>query len=169
MTCAECIQRMSAWRDGTLTDAEARELEAHAASCERCGAELEVLSRVGSVAREIEPPPGLRDATLRAVERQRTRTRWQRTATGVAAIAALAFIAIALQPHRKSASDFPGAGRVLLAMDRARPEFAELDRAERDLDAAIAASPNDADLSAARQRVRRQRDLLQQLVDQVTK
>jgi hypothetical protein len=78
-------------------------------------------------------------------------------------------VAIALQRHRKSASDFPGAGKVLLAMDRARPEFAELDRAEHDLDVALGEHPGDADLSKAIQRVRRQRDLLHQLVDQVNK
>ena len=114
--------------------------------------------------REIAPPAYVRDATLGAVARRREVRRWQRAGLSAVGIAAVALLAIMARPRQKSASDFPGAGRVLLANALARPEFAELDQAERDLEAALQAHPNDNELSEDLLRVRRQRDALRQFV-----
>jgi len=122
---------------------------------------------VGTLPREIAPPPALRAATLEAVRRARRAGRWRRTVGAVVAIAAMVIVAIALQPHRKSASDFPGAGRELLARDHAKPDFDALDQAERELTSALQRQPDDAQLNAALARVRRQRDALHQLIAQV--
>lgn len=116
---------------------------------------------------EIAPPPYLREATLRAVIRRRAVRRWRRLGASAAAIAAIALLAVMLQPHRKSASDLVGAGKVLLAEAHARPAFSELDKAEHDLEVALRDHPTDADLSTALARVRRERDALRQLVQQV--
>ncbi|MES1259639.1 MAG: hypothetical protein ABUL71_03520 [Gemmatimonadota bacterium] len=129
--------------------------------------EFDEVERVGSLPLEIAPPPALRASTLRAVARQRTATRWRRVAGTIAAVAAMVMIAISLQPRRKSASDFPGAGRELLAREHAEKAFAQLDDAERDLTAALQRQPADRQLEDALARVRRQRDALRQLVTQV--
>lgn len=169
MSCADFDQHLDAWLAGTLDDAKARDLELHAAECAACGARLDALSVVASLPRELAPPPLLRAVTLRAVAQRRGRVRWRSAMTSVAAIAALVFLAIAIQPRRKSASDFPGAARVLLAQAHARPEIAELDDAERDIQSALQQHPGDAELTGALARVRRQRDALRELVQAVNR
>ena len=114
--------------------------------------------------REITPPAHVRDATLRAVARRRAVRRWQRAGLSAVGIAAVALLAVMARARQKSASDFPGAARVLLANAHARPAFAELDRAEQDLEAALKAHPNDSELTDALMRIHRQRDALQHLI-----
>ena len=129
--------------------------------------QFDEVEAVGSLPLEIAPPPSLRASTLRAVARERIIRRWRRAAGTVIAVAAMVVVAIALQPRRKSASDFPGAGRELLARDHAKPDFEALDNAEQEITAALQQQPEDAQLTAALTRVRRQRDALRQLIAQV--
>lgn len=131
------------------------------------GEQFDEIEPVGSLPLEIAPPPSLRAATLRAVAREKAVRRWRRAAGTVAAVAAMVVLVIALQPRRKSASDFPGAGRELLARDHAKPDFEALDNAEQEITTALRQQPEDAQLTAALSRVRRQRDALRQLIAQV--
>jgi anti-sigma factor RsiW len=166
MNCAEREEQVSAWIAGTLDERDAREFERHAAECATCGARLDSLSRVANVPRELEAPPALRAATLRAVAARRPAARVRRSLAAIVGIAAVVLLAVMLRPARKSASDFPGAGKALMAMDHARPEFAELDAAERDLVGALRDRPEDPELTASLARVRRQREALRELVQQ---
>jgi hypothetical protein len=116
---------------------------------------------------EIAAPAHLRDATLRAVARRRTLRRWQRIGSSAAGIAALAFVVLMIRPREKQGAPAIHAGKDLVARARAQPDFAEIDAAEQDIEAALKSQPGDADLAIALTRVRRQRDALQQLVTRV--
>jgi hypothetical protein len=166
MTCAEFAERFDAWLAGTLTDADARAVEQHAAMCAACGARLSAVSQVGAISREIPPPPALREITLRAVAQRRAIARWRRMAAGITAVAAIALLFLISRPTRKSASDFPGASTELIAMAHARPELADLDAAERDVEHALHDQPADSALTGALTRIRRQREALRRLVTQ---
>ena len=166
MTCAEFAERFDAWLAGTLADADARAVEQHAAECAACGARLSAVSRLGAVSREIPPPPALREITLRAVAQRRAIARWRRMAAGITAVAAIALLFLISRPTRKSASDFPGASTELIAMAHARPELADLDAAERDVEHALRDQPADRALTGALTRIRRQREALRRLVTQ---
>jgi len=166
MNCAEWDRQLEAWLTGALPERDALEFERHAAECAACGERLDQLSRVSGVPRDIAPPGTLRSATMRAVAARRPAARIRRTLGALAGIAAVALLAMLLRPARKSASDFPGAGQVLMAMEHARPEFAELDAAERDLVRALSDRPEDPELASSLARVRRQREALRELVQQ---
>jgi len=129
--------------------------------------QFEEVEGVGSLPLEIAPPPALRAATLQAVGRSRSHRRWRRASGMIAAVAAIVILAISLQPRRKSASDFPGAGRELLARAHAERSFTQLDAAERDITVALRAQPDDQQLAEALARVRRQREALRELISQV--
>jgi len=150
MTCAEFTRH--------------RALEHHAAACAGCYARLDAASSLGSIARPVPPPPALRTLTLAAVARRRTMVRWRRLAVGVTGIAAVALLAIMSRPDTKSASDFPGAIKSLEAMEHARPSFATLAAAERDIEAALRQQPDDRDLNDALLRIRRQHEALSRMV-----
>jgi hypothetical protein len=164
MTCADINARLAAWFAGTLSEVEARAVEAHAAGCATCGPRLDAASRLGELRREITPPVGLRDATLRRVAERRAAARWRRRAAGVAAVAAIMLLVVLARPGQKSASTLPPADPALLAMAHARPELAALDAAERDVQVALQEHPDDEALAATLQRIRRQRETLQRLV-----
>ncbi len=167
MTCAEFAERLDGWLAGILSETDARAVEQHAAECASCGELLEARNRPLDLPREVMPPPALRGITLQAVARRRRLRSWRRGLLSAAGIAALALLTLLSRPRVKSASDFPGAGQELLARAHARPEFGELDAAERDIERALRDHPGDADLTEALQRIRRQREELQHLVSQV--
>jgi anti-sigma factor RsiW len=50
-------ERLSAYLDGELPEAEARAIEAHLASCERCAADLEALRQLEELTRGLAAPP----------------------------------------------------------------------------------------------------------------
>jgi anti-sigma factor RsiW len=164
MICGMSTERLEAWLAGTLSDGDARIVEQHAASCPSCEARLEAATDLGRLPREISPPPAVRALTMRAVARRRARRTWLRLAVGGSAIAAIALLLLISRPATKSASDFPGAGTELLARAHARPDFAALDAAERDVEQALRDQPGDPDLQEALRRIRHQRAAIQQLV-----
>ncbi len=163
MTCAELDLDIDAYLRGDLDDQRATELELHAASCARCEAVLDAATIPG-VMPDIAPPPTLRADTLAAVQRARTahgRRRWT-LPVGVAAAAVL--VLMVLQPAPKRAADNPGNPVTSIAESRARPELAELDAAERELNAALQAEPDDADLRGYLAAVTARRAALTRLV-----
>jgi anti-sigma factor RsiW len=164
MTCDMSSERLDAWLAGTLNDAEARAVEQHAAECPACGLRLEAGSRPEQLLRELPPPPALRAVTLRAVAQRRAAARWRRFAAGASVIAAIALLLVISRPATKAASSVAGAGTELLARTHARPEFAQLDAAERDVEQALRDHPEDPELTDALTRIRRQREALQRLV-----
>ena len=164
MTCATFDRQFDAWLAGTLDEAGAREFERHAAECPACGTRLEAASRTGSLPRDIAPSPMVRDATLGVIARRRRARHWRQLATGTAAIAAAAAITVMVIPRAKSATGLPRVDAERLASARARPEFAELDAAERDVERELQDHPDDAGLTASLARIRRERDALQRLV-----
>jgi predicted anti-sigma-YlaC factor YlaD len=164
MTCGMASERLDAWLAGTLNDADARTVEEHAAGCPSCEARLEAANHLGRLPREISPPPPLRAVTMHAVARRRVRRNWRRLAVGGSAVAAIALLLLIGRPATKSARDVPRAGAELVARTHARPEFAALDAAERDIEQALRDQPGDPDLNEALTRIRQQRAAIQQLV-----
>ena len=167
MTCSEFSERLDAWRAGTLSEANARALEQHAAECSACGAQLDIVSGVGVLPREVAPPASLREATLHAVSRHRTVLRWRRVGAGSAAVAAVAFFIAITRPGVTSIPALPGPPARLIAVTRAQPELAALDAAELDVERALREQPADSALIGDLLRIRRQREALQRLVAQV--
>lgn len=164
MNCADVDRRFAEWLAGSLSEAEARALEAHAVGCDACGDRFEAATRQAALPGTLAPPPALRAEVLGAVAQLRARRRrakWWATASGIAAVL---FIALVSQPRRKQASDVDYGAAILFAMDRARPEFAALDAAERDLVAALKEAPADRGLAQALEDVRRHRTELQRLI-----
>lgn len=164
MTCADTPQRIDAWIAGTLTEADARAVEQHAAGCVTCYALLDAASSFDTLPQRVEPPIALRAMIVAAVARRRALVRRRRLAVGVTGIAAIALLAIMSRPATKSASDFPGAIKSLEAMEHARPSFATLAAAERDIEAALRQQPGDQVLSDALVRIRRQHEALSRMV-----
>lgn len=169
MTCAECEARLDAWRAGTLPEREARALEAHAAECAACHARLDAASRLDlALPPAIAPPPALRDAVLRARRAHRARRRWGAGLLLAGGATAAAMLAIALHPQQKRATDVPDGAAWLLASERARASFAELDGAERELQAALRAHPDDRDAAERLEMVRRLRRALEHQIREST-
>jgi hypothetical protein len=167
MTCTEFSKRLDAWLAGTLTEADARAFEQHAAECPVCGAQLDSASTIGALSLEVAPPSSLREATLRAVLQRRTVLRWRRVGTGIVAAAAVALFVVISRPVGLSHPGIPGPPTELIAVSRARPEFAALDAAEKDVEQALREEPADSALAGDLLRIRRQRDAMQRLVAQV--
>ncbi|MEP6591298.1 MAG: zf-HC2 domain-containing protein [Gemmatimonadota bacterium] len=167
MNCTDLDARLTEWLGGSLSERDARALEAHAASCDDCGARLEQLSRPVSLAATITPPPALRASVLTAVRQRRLSRIWRRGLVTASAVAAVALLAIALQPHRKEASDAPRGASMRMASERVKPELAALAAAEQELVAALAGTPDDAALQRALEDLRRQRVALERIVQQV--
>ena len=163
MTCTEFDLQLEAYLAGQLSSAEATAIEQHAAQCSRCERILDQRSAL-PVPVTPTPPAELRPQVLAAVASHRRRARVIRGALGVSAIAAVAVFALISQPATKSASDFPGAASVLVARERALPELAALDAAERELRDALRGSPDDSELRAALVRVGARRDAISRLI-----
>ena len=164
MNCADTNRRFDEWLAGTMSETEARALEAHAAECAACGERLEQATRFPPLAAELTPPSSLRSEVLRAVSQSRSRhqrTRWLVTAGGIAAVIVFALVQ---QPRQKHASDVDNGAAILFARERARPELESLDAAERELAGALRNNPGDRALAHALEDLRRQRLLLQKLV-----
>jgi hypothetical protein len=167
MTCTEFSERLDAWRAGTLSEADARMLEQHAAGCSVCGAQLDRASTIGLLPREVAPPSSLREATLRAVSQRRAVLRWRRVGTAIIAVAAVALFIVISRPGGLSNAGIPGPPTELIAVSRARPELAALDAAEQDVEKALREQPADSALAGDLLRIRRQREAMQRLVAQV--
>jgi hypothetical protein len=88
----------------------------------------------------------------------------RRLAVGAFAAGLLVVVATSLTPRVKQAGDVPGGASILLAAERAQPAFASLDQAERELQAALVASPQDPELDMALAAVRDQRARLQRMI-----
>ena len=178
---------------GTLSEAEALSLEAHAASCARCEPRLDAATRRAVVLSAV-PPASLREDTLRAVAAARTvprratrhtRATWAWTG-GLTAIAAAVLVYVTQRterprPDRQDSTansavataaepEIPSRERVAarLADQEAQSEFAALDEAGRELEAALAAAPADHELRAYLSAVRARRDELARRVKAAT-
>jgi anti-sigma factor RsiW len=167
MTCTEFSKRLDAWLAGTLTEADARAFEQHAAECSACGVQLDRVSGISALSREVAPPSSLREATLHAVAQRRAVLRWRRIGTGIVAVAAVALFIVISRPGGSSNPGIPGPPTELIAVARARPELAALDAAEQDVEKALREQPADSALAGDLLRIRRQRDAMQRLVAQV--
>ena len=166
MTCQEFERHAPAYLAGALSEADAREVEAHAASCAACEALLDSRTRRDLSAFAPALPPELRMQTLAAVRARSTARsaarRWW--AGGIAAAAAVVVLTLGVVrsvTHRSSdladvapagaavaVVDGPAATAATLAVRSSRGEFAALDEAARELEAALAATPDDAELRA---------------------
>ena len=167
MNCTDVDARRTDWLSGSLSERDARALEAHAAGCDACGARLEQASRPSALATTIPPPPALRASVLAAVRQRRRGRIWRRRLVAASAVAAVALLAVTLQPHRKQASDLPRGASMRMASERVKPELAALASAEQELIAALADTPGDAELQRALEDLRRQRVALERIVQPV--
>lgn len=174
--CANVRARFASYLAGELPDAESLAIEAHAGKCAACETLLEAATRVPVDAFAPALPAELRARTLEAVSaragdggvanpgasapsgtiatgtRTRAAARWIAVASTFAA-AAVVFLMVRPQvqpttPRVDSAiASLPAVPRPEnLADERARPEFAELERAASELEAELTKSPGDAEL-----------------------
>jgi anti-sigma-K factor RskA len=71
MTCADFSDRIEDYLNGSLTEAQARELERHAELCPTCREQIEQLGEgaalVWLTVTQVEPPIGLRERVMAAV------------------------------------------------------------------------------------------------------
>ena len=71
MTCAEFADRIEDYLNGSLTEAQARELERHVEACPTCREQFQELEEgaalVWLTVAQVEPPTGLRDRVMAAV------------------------------------------------------------------------------------------------------
>jgi hypothetical protein len=76
MTCAEMDERLDAWVDGALPEAEGREVEAHLAGCAACREEerrlREILVHAAALPRSVTPARDLWPGIAREIERGRS-------------------------------------------------------------------------------------------------
>jgi hypothetical protein len=163
--CTRLDEALPAYLAGRLAAADAEALEAHAGDCARCGPKLEAATRLDlALPIEIAPPDLVRARVLAAV---RPGTRASRVPRWVipAVAAAMALVVINLSlPRRKGAQAPVRSPSAALAVERADAQFKALDAAERELTAALRASPADASLKDALARLAMQRKALQALV-----
>lgn len=148
---------------GRLAEADAEALEAHAGSCERCGALLEAATRLElDLSAAVAPPPEIRAAVLGQLHPRRLPTRrW----LVPAAIAATLVIGFALtRPTPKSAMIPRSANPAAIAASRADGEFDRLATARREVEAALRVDPGNGELEAALVRLDDQRRRLERLV-----
>jgi hypothetical protein len=100
MTCETLDERLDDWVDGVLPAGEAREVEAHLASCRLCRErerrQRQVLAHAAALPRSVSPPRDLWPAIAREIDRGRAWT-WDRPRWwSPAALAAAAVVLIAL-------------------------------------------------------------------------
>lgn len=193
MSCDDLDRALPDYLAGALSEREALALERHAASCARCEARLDAATRRPV---SLELPDALRDGlrkdTLRAVASSRTARSASRTwmwAGGVTTMAAAALVFIVMRGTIPSdgspgavdsargpdavfadMDEVPARARVAarLADQEARSEFAALDAAAREIEAALAAAPADRELRAYLSSVRARRDELARRVKAAT-
>ncbi len=163
MTCNELDLVLESYLRGDLDLGGVSAVETHAAGCTRCERLLDARTAVALSPLIVAPPAEVRPAVLSAIREARWRRGWRR-AGGLAAVAAAAIMLLMAQPNRKRASDVPGGASILLAAERARPEFAALDQAARELEAALRAQPNDPELQAFLASVHARRAALSRLI-----
>ena len=160
MTCQQFDRIEADYLSGTLSETDARALEAHAASCASCEARLDAKTRRDVTAFAPTLPPELRTRTLAAVRARRSAGRRARRwwTAGIAAAAAAVVLSVGVARFTSAPADDPTttvatqdtavSPAATLAMLSSRDEFAALDEAIRELETALAASPGDAELQA---------------------
>jgi hypothetical protein len=106
MTCRELDDRLDAWVDRTLPEAERREVETHLAGCAACrgqeGRLRQLLAHASALPRSVSPPRDLWPEISRRIERERAWS-WPRIgswqpALAVAAAVVVALLAVVLRP-----------------------------------------------------------------------
>ena len=99
MTCAEMDDRLDAWVDGTLPEAERPGVEHHLSGCPSCREDerrtRELLVRAAALPRSLAPPRDLWPGISRDIERRRAWS-WPRVASWqpVLAVAAAVIVAV---------------------------------------------------------------------------
>ena len=96
MNCKEFSNLLDAWMDGTLSDAEAERMRAHAAECESCAARLTLRRDCRRLEEKIEVPEGFSTSWRQMIreekameEKTRKKGNWK---AWVATAAALVFV-----------------------------------------------------------------------------
>jgi anti-sigma factor RsiW len=163
MRCNELDAALASYLRGELDSARTLALETHAAACERCERLLDARTTVPLRPLAVEPPAEVRSVVLATIRDARRRGRWRRLG-GAAAVAAAAVVVLVSWPAQKEATNIPGEMSVDMAAERARPEFAALDEAARELEAALRAAPDDRDLQAFLATVNERRAALARLI-----
>lgn len=99
MTCADIDERLDAWVDRTLAEAEMREVESHLTACEACRDEArrlrELLVHASALPRSITPPRDLWPGIAREIERTQAWS-WPRIAAWPPVLAVAAAVVVAL-------------------------------------------------------------------------
>jgi anti-sigma factor RsiW len=100
MTCQEMDARLDGWVDGTLSEAESREAEAHLATCAGCREEerrlRNLLVHAAALPRSVSPPRDLWPGIAARVGGQRRGLSWLRFDGWQPALAVAAAVVIAL-------------------------------------------------------------------------
>ncbi|MGD8894515.1 MAG: anti-sigma factor [Acidobacteriota bacterium] len=105
MTCAELDDRLDAWVDRTLPEADRREVESHLAACPACREQerrlRQLLAHASALPRSVSPPRDLWPEISRRIERERAWSRprirsWQ-PLLAVAAAVVIALLAVVLR------------------------------------------------------------------------
>lgn len=191
MSCDLVSSQVAAYLDGTLSPEAASRLEWHAASCAKCEVLLETATtRPMTYAPAL--PASLKVPTLAAVDAQRQlqharhqrNLRWRRGGI-VVTLAAAAVLVVTVVTRNGGLTNDPlmvaDSGRVTsspsaplksgvmreaesMAKVQAAPEFSALDAAMQELDAALEATPDDAELRRYRSTIRTRRDELERRV-----
>lgn len=185
MTCADVRAMLDAYLAGKLSDAQSVAIETHAASCAECEAVLEAATAIPVHAFDPPLPSALRKRTLaRIAERtapvdisrrdyiaprtspRNRRWRWLVAASGIAAAAAVTLM-VGRDGHRSPALvpdtvalASPDTSVSVIAETRARPELAEIARAEQEVRDALVRAPNDGELRTFLRTLDRRRDEL---------
>ncbi len=165
MNCDDLDRLLADYLAGRLDDPTAIALEEHAGGCAGCAERLEASTRLPlALPRDVAPPAAVRQAVLDRITASRSPAR-QRRWWVPAAIAATLVIGFAVtRPASKSAMIPRSANPAAIAASRADGEFTRLDAARREIEAALRASPGDADLEAALARLDAQRRQLANIV-----
>jgi hypothetical protein len=115
MTCGRIRKRLIAYIEGSLPEAERREVEAHLESCGACARELKAVSETAQILRAArpqsgEPPPGFASrvaASLGQPARPVPQPRWAPAWAGVVVVAGLVLLLALGNWHRLSAPTEP--------------------------------------------------------------
>jgi len=76
MNCDKFMEHLDDFLDVNLNDLEMEAMQAHAASCEKCAAEMEkqraMLEELGHLDDEVKAPDGLLKKTMQRIRAERT-------------------------------------------------------------------------------------------------